>query len=1046
MRDAAVTGMLYQNWCARSGSMAQNEAVSCHTDPTSAINSAAIDLNLSGLTLTAESEYAVVQFLKNNGTSTAASADSTSLSHLIPPLLEATEQERTYVEDEFQAQVCLGWIHWVVGEPTLTVARLPKDIDHDFAELDGTGKQSAGWTRVCAVKAAYLKGAAHLKLGSDSDALFAFDTGMPILSLEGSNLGHELRIWTELLLSNACLLYSKTLAFRRTRAFETETLSAFRSWAKFWGVQSGSDPVPGGSGIQSTIPRRYVWRKYYLTLSNILQKGQPYPTSSLITAYVDDSAKIRQREELKNVQTAYEGLLLMEVQFPKAEEQSQEIEEWVETVAENWRVLCGSTWQEYDLSAEREARSRHVLDILYRAATKTFHSTSILRYLFTVHLAVADFDLAFKAFDTYLDLIKKGKAREEKTGEAEPALDDDETVLMTAAECIRALCRYGSRPGAEKARELGRYVEGWLKKHTRGDAGSHRINGNGRDGLEKSSSNRISTVSDYIISKAWLSVGISQAQWARFTYDTAARSDIQLHAVDCLRKALSPKLKNTNDVEALFALGILLSERRELDAAIEVVKSALLPSSSSTDSASRDSGPYSGEFARERSLIPMWHLLALLLSARQEFTTAARSCEGAFEQFRDPTNLFGHSLSDGAYRSDHLNEKSRKASLGVVDIMEDFEKETILEVKITQLALVEVLEGPEVAVNASDELLSLYARLFGDPDKTVSSISPKTANEPPPKSSAGTIRTLGGSLFGRTRSNRRHSKTTTISEKIEGAVASTRPQTSATHAPSIHVTNEAGSPARQRIPTHIRERSTHRQEKLHKPRNRSSSTGKAGHQRSATGVSTTETSNHSSAYFTPPPNTLQQQEQQIDRESSMVGVAISSEEPHFDGNPKSNTLPPDSQNMQQTELPLRSNGERRQDSRLPRPFVRNPATHFPKSHERRRRLGTLVRLWLLVAGFYRRATMLEDAIGALEEAKKLVDALETDVSQDQSGEVSVQNPGWGGGKSVEELWGDVWAEVSTTDAGTKIQFADLTLQARPIIACQGFAADCPGGL
>ena len=94
---------------------------------------------------------------------------------------------------------------------------------------------------------------------------------------------------------------------------------------------------------------------------------------------------------------------------------------------------------------------------------------------------------------------------------------------------------------------------------------------------------------------------------------------------------------------------------------------------------------------------------------------AARACEGAFEQFDDPAVLFGSPNLDGGYRSDHLNEAEAKARpRGLVDEMDDLEKEGIIEVKLTQLALVELLEGPEVAVNASHELLVLYGRLFGN--------------------------------------------------------------------------------------------------------------------------------------------------------------------------------------------------------------------------------------------------------------------------------------------------------------------------------------------
>jgi hypothetical protein len=55
--------------------------------------------------------------------------------------------------------------------------------------------------------------------------------------------------------------------------------------------------------------------------------------------------------------------------------------------------------------------------------------------------------------------------------------------------------------------------------------------------------------------------------------------------------------------------------------------------------------------------------------------------------------------------------------------------------------------------------------------------------------------------------------------------------------------------------------------------------------------------------------------------------------------------------------------------------------------------------------------MYEDAKGAIEEAHKLVQTLETDVLKDSTGIVSIDHAGWGGGKCVGELWGDVFAEA-----------------------------------
>lgn len=935
-------------------------------------------------------------------------------------MLEAIEKERTYVEDEFQAAVCLGWVHWQLGEPALAASRLPRSIEQEFSQLDGTRKDSAEWTRVCALKASYIKGTAQGRTGAIAEALETYESTLPILSSASSiQQGKELRSWTELYLTGFCLLSSHAIKSRISAILETETLSAFRAWAKFWDNQA---PAPtGGRASQAQVPRRGVWKEYYITLSDLLQQALPFPTTSLTTAYAETSTRLQQRAELKRIEARYETLLLSEVQFPKAEEASEEVEAFVEIVMQNWRILCGSNWKEHDLGeGGAEGVSRGVLDILYRAATKTFHSTAILRHLFTVHLAVAEFDLAFKAFDTYLEIVKKGKARVEKTGEAEHGLDDDETVLRTASECIRALCRYGSRQGAEKANDVGHYFEDWLDKHS-----DEQINGNGNGKtLENGHPTDLgTTISPTIYAMAWRCIGIGHAQWARLTFDAPTRAEIQLKAIKCFRKALSPEYESSTDVETLFALGTVLAERRELSQAIEVVKIGLMPRRASTSSLTHGLGPHPGRFARERSLIPLWHLMALLLSARQEFVTATKSCEGAFEQFQDPKYLFGEEDLGSSYRSDHLNEKSPPRSQGIVDEMDDFEKQSVLEVKMTQLALIEVLEGPEVAVNASDELLSLYARLFGDPQKqpTVSAV-PATAV--PPRSSAGTIKSIKGSIFGR--SGRSMRKSNSLAPTIEEKSGLPRPETTQTVAPTIQVTGENGIPARQRSQS---KKDGHHHEKLQKrsssvsrkkstgSRNRSTSTG--GRKASTTDVAPHIATTVDGENFFTPPADPQKREQWIaeDFDPGAVGVAVSPD--LSKSSPHSKPLPPKSQQMSHKEpalKPAHSNPAVAQDTRLPHvsPYSSstNPVTRFPKDQERRRRMAILVKVWLLVSGFYRRASMFEDAKGAIEEAEKLVKSVETDISRDSSGNVSIDHAGWGGDKSVGELWGDVFSEVS----------------------------------
>lgn len=946
----------------------------------------------------------------------AGTADPSTLSQYIPLLQEAIENERTFVEDEFQAQVCLGWIHWLLNEPKLAAQGLPKSIEQEFSQLDGTNKESAEWTRVCALKASYLKGTAQVRTGAVAEALVTFESALPILSTVSSlsgpvKQGRELWSWSELYLTGFCMLSSHAIKTKITSLLEAETLSAFRAWGNFWDTQT---PAPtGGRAFQAEVPRRRVWREYYITLSDLLRQDLPFPTTSLTIAHAEPSPKLRQRAEIKRVEAKYETLLLAEVHFPKAEQASEEVESFVEITMENWRILCGSSWKEHDLGeGGSEAVSRGVLDILYRAATKTFHSTAILRHLFTVHLAIAEFDLALKAFDTYMEIVKKAKAREEKTGESEHGLDNDETVLKTVSECIRALCRYGSRQGAEKAEELGKYLEEWMENHHPSEPRPQNGHPSGNDHPTSPSAK----VHPKVFALVWRSIGISYAQWARMTYDASSRSEIQIKAIKSFRKSLSLEYQSSTDVETLFALGILLAERRELGPAIDVVKAALLPRSASTSNSTNRLGPHKTPFSRERTLVPLWHLMALLVSARQEFITSARSCEGAFEQFQDPKYLFGDEDLNDPFRSEHLKEYA--SNTGVVDEMDDFEKEGILEVKMTQLALIEVLEGPEIAVNASDELLSLYTRLFGDPLKDQ---LPKLMPAAPPKTSAGTIRTIRGSIFGRTgRSLRKSNPSAASGSTIQdiSEISPQRPQTSrtiaSTIAPTIQVTGENGTAKSRRNSL----KNPHHHEKLQKRnestsrkkgtslRNRSSSASKARGTSSARNSRHLGTEVDGDDFYTPMESD-NRNSWLPDFQEGEIGVAVTP-----DSSVPSNVLPSNTQNMSQREPSLKPAA---QDNRVPQvsPFQSStsPATRFPKEQERRRRTAILVRVWLLISGFYRRASMFEDSRGSIEEAQKLVEGLEEDISRDTTGSVSLQHAGWGGGRSVGELWGDVFSEV-----------------------------------
>jgi tetratricopeptide (TPR) repeat protein len=613
-----------------------------------------------------------------------------------------------------------------------------------------------------------------------------------------------------------------------------------------------------------------------------------------------------------------------------------------------------------------------------------------LRYLFTVHASLAEFELAFKAFDSYVEIVTRGKDRAEQEGETDESVDDDSTVLRTSAEAIRLLCRFGCRTEAEKAVEIGRNLEKWLNHYedTKPTTGTSEVPA------------KRALVEPKALAIAYCAIGVAQAHWAQFTYDADARAGMQAKAIQLLRKSLSPTLDDPSNVDALYALAFVLAETRDIVGAIKVAKRALSSVTKAQAAYSTDGVLSNGsatEFGRERKLIPLWHLLALLLTSRSEHTAAEKACEAAFAQFGDPTILFG--TDAGTTRSEHLKDASGHdvSTSGVVDRMGNFEKSGILQIKMTQLALIEVTDGAMAAVDGCDELLALYGRLFGSPAaEKVKLETPATLT--PPKNNTGTTK---GSIF-RGRGSIRTQKDTSARSSAAGLAA-----------PAIQVTDEKSVPQanghhHHHLP-HLTHHHKHEDEQPNvarsssKLRKRSTSLG----QRSVTGTT-------QSAEVPPVP------------ENASNGTPARSNVPR----PFSSATSPGN-SLESNETPLRPIAHNlphssppqghehqppRQDTRLPAPLPDTnyipPDPHFSKLQDRRQKVSLLVDIWIFTAGLYTRAQAFEDAREAAAEALKLVETFENELSLEFSTAKALGEKGWGGGKSVEELWADAYNAVS----------------------------------
>lgn len=608
---------------------------------------------------------------------------------------------------------------------------------------------------------------------------------------------------------------------------------------------------------------------------------------------------------------------------------------------------------------------------------------------------MAEFDLAFKAFDSYVEILTKGKARARKTGSAGLDLDDDETAVGLAAEAIRIACRFGSQKAAKKAYNIGQMLEAWLE-HGAPDVPLSSQNPTISKACASHKPESSSSFPESAVSSSYRAVGISQAQWAKHCHDPASRKIVLETAVQSLRTSLRYRSGTDNDsTETFFALGTVYAELGRLEEAKTVVGFGLNPPGASPTSSSRQIGSAKQPANQQPridaiGLLPLHHLNALLLSAAEDFDASSLSCEEALEKVA----AFG--VSKG--------KQNVAGSFQIVsNSMESYDKQNTLELKMTQIQLAGILGGPERAVNASNELIALYSQLFGPVVTKKIEKAQQGSLQPRPKSSSGTIR----SIFSR-RSSRRvpsgshgmphsaHVPTASAVPSVppSGATSAlpSRPQTMAT-GPAIHVIDEAEEDSKQDPASNGVVASPG--DTTFAPRRSLSLQSKGrenAKQRLASRPHTSEGEKASA--------------QEADGSGTQAGGAQLLEEiPH--------NLP----DHEKTDRPAGHIYQPpKQDTRLPVPPPRSnshaPPPQFLHLQERRFQTSLLIKIWLFISKLYTACSLYSDADEAVEEARTLAEELELALSAEEASVKYMQNRGWGGGRSVEDLWADISAEVS----------------------------------
>lgn len=606
----------------------------------------------------------------------------------------------------------------------------------------------------------------------------------------------------------------------------------------------------------------------------------------------------------------------------------------------------------------------------------------------------------------------------EKSGEAEINLDDDATVLCTAAAGIKMLSHYGKRKEAERALELSDITETWLRKilpvNQESETSAEDVP---KDLVEKKTS-ATPSVSGRAIALGLQSIGISKARWARLTYQPSSRPDLQGKAISHLREALDPRLGDEDNVETLFSLAYTLAETRDIDAAIKVVKQAI--SVSTSDSADHtlsqingNGGSHSDVDTHQRGLLlRCWHLLVLLLGASQNFSTALASCEASFEPYGGKAVLFGD------FRQ-----------VNSIKVLRYSEKHSMLEMKMTQLTLSEILDGPEEAVNASGELLGLFTKVFNYTEQAVTApliLQPRPTS--PSTSATSAHKSFRGSILGPQNSRR--------SRLFSGGKASASvgslepPKTAISETPGIAITSDI-NPLPQESNHHNHFVGRHETNKLHKRNSRKS----MRRSRASSPTKSPSKNGQRSANLALPAQNHNEDGFETDGQSSPngvsynsddVGVAITHDLPSMPSSPAANNDPPNplhnisstTDNMDKknpNSNPVPSKPQSWPKSHL-QPITLSTSNillepHYNPADQTRHSLTLLTKIWLFIASLYRRASMPTDAQGAISEATTHAQTIENNMaSQEGNSAQKFSSPGYGGLKSCGELWADVLAE------------------------------------
>ncbi|KAI8144130.1 hypothetical protein BJV82DRAFT_77339 [Fennellomyces sp. T-0311] len=368
--------------------------------------------------------------------------------------------------------------------------------------------------------------------------------------------------------------------------------------------------------------------------------------------------------EIMCMHTIYEQMLFSMVHFPKVGQGNSLVLSFLDQLA-----------RDVDLSGGTPSQLRGFIEVLNRAAQRTFNSPGIMRYLFLTLDRLGDYDEAKYALKTYIYLIglsSQGWEEACQTGDAlitdpsgksvpTPPVDSDlmDNLVKDSAHGEKNSIAANHTTEDEPLEKIMQVFLAAIRTQC-----IYLCDGSEALILAELARKKLEHVStpeddDWKIlgAQAHRAVGAAYSLLARQTHDATLRSSYYEKGLESLYESVE---LDPNAWETYYQLALQHAEMHDIQQAVQTVAKSL---------------------QLNQTHLPSWHLLTLACSCpvQDDLVKALKTCEIGLQESEDPETQGG--------------------------------SEQRISLQITRTLLLGAIDGPEAALEAQEELFAVYGKI-----------------------------------------------------------------------------------------------------------------------------------------------------------------------------------------------------------------------------------------------------------------------------------------------------------------------------------------------